>query len=89
MLTTTIQESDRLIQQATKASYSAAHKRVKLRKVGRDSVDGDRLAELTMLVWAMNSWQQGKYTHEEYTNMFNNAELQKAFAQIKKLANGL
>jgi hypothetical protein len=89
MLTTTREEADRLLAAAKQASYKAAHRRMKLRRVGREGVDSKALANLTLTVWGIEGWQQGKFTHEEYTNKINNAELVTAFAKIRRLINEL
>ena len=89
MLTTTNKEYNDVYEKAARATYKAAHKRYKLRLLGRDKGVDEDLALLTMKVWALGSWRTGKFTHEQFTNKFNNAEMQQAFSDIKKLINGL
>lgn len=89
MLTTTSQEYNNIYEKAARATYKLAHKRYKLRTLGREKYDNEKLAILTMKVWALGSWRTGKFTSEQYTNKFNNAEMQKAFGDIKKLINEL
>lgn len=86
--TLTIQEFEALRQGANHIGYKAAGKRCKLRKLGR-KLDNDGLKDLWLLTRALDTFEQGKFTSEEYTNFINSAQVRNIFANVKKLAHGL
>lgn len=83
--TLTIQEFESLRQDASRIGYKAAERRRKLRKLGR-KLDNDRVKELWLLTRALDTFEQGKFTSEEYTNFINSAQVRNIFANVKRLA---
>lgn len=86
--TLTIQEFEALRQGANRIGYKAADRRRKLRTLGR-KLDNDGLKDLWLLTRALDTFEQGKFTSEEYTNFINSAQVRNIFANVKRLANGL
>lgn len=83
--TLTIQEFEALRQDANRIGYKAAEKRRKLRTLGR-KLDNDVLKDLWLLTRALDTFEQGKFTSEEYTNFINSAQVRNIFANVKRLA---
>lgn len=86
--TLTIQEFEALRQEANRIGYKAARKRCKLRKMGR-KLDNDTVEDLWLYTRALDTFEQGKFTSEEYTNFINSAQVRNIFANVKRMANGV
>lgn len=86
--TLTIQEFEKLRADANRIGYKAAEKRRKLRTLGRN-LDNSVVKDLWLYTRALDTFQQGRFTSEEYTNYINSAQVRNIFANIKRLAHGL
>lgn len=86
MQTLTRDEFDKLLKDANRVGYRLAYKRAKLRSVGRD-LDNSVLDDLWLMTRSLNTFKNGKFTSEEFTNFVNSTQVRYLFNSIKKLAN--